>query len=151
MVEIPDVAPTSVEGRAIRKRTGIEELIRHPLMKGLTPGTPEWKKMVKHIYYENHQDEFLDRNLKSYYQDRDFVYKWMGQQCSCCNERDFDVLTIDHVNEDGAEWRASNKTNPATIIRAMIAKGLPIYDFDLLCRNCNQSKHVGHGVCVHRR
>lgn len=83
----------------------------------------------------------------------------LGGRCVCCGEAEMELLTVDHVKDDASRrvrghknWytyyaeikRAFDSGDPARIA-AVKAK------YQLLCHNCNSSKHYGKGVCVHQR
>lgn len=67
-----------------------------------------------------------------------------GRMCACCGETTIQFLTIDHVNNDGAEER--RKHGPDTA-RRVIELGFPD-TFQILCFNCNCAKGI-HGSCPH--
>lgn len=70
-----------------------------------------------------------------------------GPVCACCGEQTIEFLTIDHVNNDGAEHR--KKVSGGGIFKWLRAKKYPP-GFQVLCRNCNWGKHVNGGVCPHQ-
>jgi hypothetical protein len=69
-----------------------------------------------------------------------------GPVCVCCAEREVALLTIDHVNNDGAAHR---KLIGSTLDRWLKKNGYPP-GFQVLCRNCNWGKHVNNGICPHQ-
>lgn len=66
-----------------------------------------------------------------------------GGKCKRCGERDIDVLTLDHVNEDGALHRSKNiKVDGWAGIRRWAKKmGYP-KSIQCLCFNCNIKKYL---------
>ena len=61
-----------------------------------------------------------------------------GGACSCCGERRFEFLSIDHVNNDGAEER---KVLAASSMYYKLKRdGFPTARYRLLCMNCNWSR-----------
>lgn len=92
---------------------------------------------------------------------RRLVFKAYGSVCACCGEHRETMLTIDHVNNDGAEhrkalmanakthkWRSANIGGTALyadLVRRKFPSG-----FQLLCANCNASKSRNGGVCEHQ-
>jgi len=58
-------------------------------------------------------------------------------KCSNCGEDDFQALTIDHINNDGAEHR---EKITQTIYHWLINQNFP-EGFQVLCMNCNSIKH----------
>ncbi len=69
-----------------------------------------------------------------------------GGKCSCCPESDPDRLNIDHVREDGGK----NRSKPAAVYASVVRGNADMSRYQVLCFNCNHSKHVG-GTCVHQR
>ena len=85
---------------------------------------------------------------KRYYEKwKKVVFDHYGHQCSCCGEDEPKFLTIDHVNNDGAEHR---KTVPAgsTLFRWLFKNEFP-KDFRVLCFNCNSGRFHNGGECPH--
>lgn len=70
-----------------------------------------------------------------------------GWACACCGEDGPEFLTIDHINNDGANHRAA--IGNASIPRWLKKNGFP-EGFQTLCFNCNCAKGI-HGVCPHER
>ncbi len=70
-----------------------------------------------------------------------------GAQCACCGESTPEFLTIDHINNDGADHRREIKTS---LYRWLKARGFPKHNYQLLCFNCNCAKGI-HGECPHKR
>lgn len=76
----------------------------------------------------------------------------LGSKCVCCGEDDSDYLEVDHVNEDGAQERAKDRTLFDSFgIYARIKKLLvPTDVYQLLCCNCHGAKSRGL-ICKHIR
>ena len=83
---------------------------------------------------------------------RDEVFNaYGGYKCICCNEKERMFLSIDHINNDGAEERRSGKYSGA---------GSPFYlwlrknnfpnGYQVLCMNGQSGKHRNGGVCPHQ-
>ena len=68
-----------------------------------------------------------------------------GGQCTCCGESERAFLTIDHVNNDGAEHKRIIGSN---LYRWLKKQGYPD-DFQVLCWNCNSGRARNGGVCPH--
>ena len=78
--------------------------------------------------------------------------KHYGGKCACCGETEPEFLVLDHVNGGGGKERRENKKlsgggGPWRYTRDL---GYPP-DFQVLCHNCNWSKHMGKGICIHKR
>jgi len=78
-----------------------------------------------------------------------------GYECTCCGETEETMLTIDHIDENGAAHRREVSNNTAKyritadIYRWLKKNGFP-EGFQVLCYNCNVSKHRNGGVCSHK-
>jgi hypothetical protein len=72
--------------------------------------------------------------------------------CSCCGESNLDLLTLDHVNNDGAAERRElfgiRRFGGSSFYRTLIKRDFPP-GYAVLCMNCNWSKGK-HGVCIHQ-
>lgn len=78
-------------------------------------------------------------------------YSGGSMRCSWCHEDDYMVLTIDHVNNDGAADRKSGSGSGIKLYLKLIKNGFP-KGFDILCMNCNLAKKLNGGVSPeHRR
>ena len=76
-----------------------------------------------------------------------------GYECACCGETEKLFLTIDHINNDGAEHRRkiTGKRHSAgyhTYIW-IVKNGFP-EGFQVLCMNCNHGKRMNNGICPHQ-
>ena len=77
------------------------------------------------------------------------VMNLYGGKCSCCGETELSFLTLDHINNDGAEKRRSGEHSTGmTLYRWIRRNGTPA-DLACLCMNCQWSKRID-GVCVHQ-
>lgn len=91
-----------------------------------------------------------ERQKARYHRDRELAlhhYSIEGPPaCACCGELTKEFLTIDHINEDGAEHR---RNNPGAIGIAtwLRVRGFP-EGYQILCMNCNSAKHR-FGECPH--
>lgn len=76
-----------------------------------------------------------------------------GYKCACCGETEKLILTIDHVNNDGAAHRRSitGKRNSAGYhtYKWLVKNGFP-KGYQVLCMNCNHGKRMNNGVCPHQ-
>jgi hypothetical protein len=71
--------------------------------------------------------------------------------CRGCGESMFIYLTIDHIDDDGAEHRrrevGSSKGNRLTGMYAKIIKAGFVERLQVLCWNCQWAKRLNGGVC----
>lgn len=70
-----------------------------------------------------------------------------GFQCACCGEETEAFLSLDHVNNDGAEHRRT--TDRRNLYRWLRDNGYPD-GFQVLCMNCNFGKARNGGICPHQ-
>lgn len=99
------------------------------------------KKGKKHC--QKHLNLF-SRNAKERNQkDKIAAFNHYGKQCAFCNQSTFIFLTIDHINNDGAEHRKSlrNGKNQGHNIYAWLRKNNYPKGFQTLCYNCNCAKN----------
>jgi hypothetical protein len=76
-------------------------------------------------------------------------HKLLGGKCVCCGIDDYFKLHIDHIHNDGAARRKNGEKTGFLICQKIIDGDLDKQDFQLLCANCNYSKLVHDGVCIH--
>jgi hypothetical protein len=71
-----------------------------------------------------------------------------GPMCVCCGESDINVLTIDHLNNNGSEHRSElfGKRNGCSVqfYHWLIRNNFP-KEYQVLCSNCNLAKHINGG------
>lgn len=74
-----------------------------------------------------------------------------GYKCSCCGETEPLFLSIDHVDNNGAEMR-NNGTHgrSGTAFYQWLRKNKFPDGFQVLCMNCNVGKHRNGGICPHQ-
>ena len=132
--------------------------------------TLEARRAYQQTYRIDHVSEFKQRNGSYYAQNKQKlnqkhrqyvrnlkveVKKLLGGKCACCGEEEFEFLNVDHVNNDGSVERHGRKTRPNLHyyleIKKCMKEGTPVTRYQLLCCNCNYSKHLGNGTCVHKR
>lgn len=76
-----------------------------------------------------------------------FVIDHYGARCFCCGETEPKFLTIDHVNNDGAEKREIHGVG-LSLYKWIVKHNFPA-DFQILCYNCNCGRYHNGGVCPH--
>lgn len=96
-------------------------------------------------YYRNRESQIAKK--KEYRSGvRAKVLDLYGGECKCCGEQTPEFLSVDHVQNDGAEHRKTVGSGYALYL--LLAKS-PISDrFQLLCHNCNLAKGF-YGTCPH--
>lgn len=101
-------------------------------------------------YQENHREElrplkFLAHRQR-YMMYRRKVFEHYGLSCKCCGELTFELLTIDHINNDGEEHR--RQIGQAQLYPWLVKNSFP-EGFQTLCHNCNFGK-MRYGICPHK-
>lgn len=72
--------------------------------------------------------------------------------CACCGESQFEFLTLDHVNEDGAKKRGKTRQGGVIYYRKLVRENYPD-GYQILCYNCNCSRSLRskNGICPHQK
>jgi hypothetical protein len=81
------------------------------------------------------------------------ILKAYGGRCVCCSESHPLFLTLDHINNDGAQHRKSincGKGRGGTKFYAWVKRNNFPNTLQLLCWNCNCGKHRNGGTCPHK-
>jgi len=126
-------------------------------------------------YYEHHKEKWdarrrmmlLDEkkhgmNLeyqRNYHKSLRLAYlkaaiKHYGGKCECCGEDDILFLTLDHVNNDGADWRRKmgKKFAGWGFYKWLVDNNFPEdQKLRVLCFNCNCGRERNGGVCPHKQ
>lgn len=109
------------------------------------------QKDIKNKYCKDNKEKICiykkiyDRNQKQ------IVVDNYGGKCNCCGESKIEFLTIDHVNNNGAEDRKLHKDKTGSgMYRWLIKNNFPKDNYQLLCFNCNCAKGF-YGVCPHQK
>lgn len=94
--------------------------------------------------------EDKDRGMKARKEVRLQAILAYGGFCSCCGESEMDFLALDHVNNDGTFDRDSKgrRKGGEKIYRKLRRENYPP-GYQILCSNCNWSKHLNKGECIH--
>lgn len=116
------------------------------------------KAQNKRRYYGANRDEIRE-NCRQYSVEyraklKDEAFRaYGGYVCTCCGEKEQKFLTLDHVNNDGAEFRRkiAGKRSAAgyPTYRWLRQNGFPS-GYQVLCMNCNHGKRMNNGTCPHQ-
>jgi hypothetical protein len=105
------------------------------------------------------QKQWYDKNGKNYartryHQERFEMLDYYSQgklECNCCKENNYKFLTIDHINNNGAEHRKILKQNSTARLWQWSKKNnFPENEFQVLCWNCNGGRAMNKGICPHK-
>lgn len=99
--------------------------------------------------YRKDKKEHIQRIGRDYrVKERDEVFTYYGgYRCHCecrCSEINPLMLTIDHMNNDGAKHR--KEIGPGKLYRWLIRNNFP-EGFQVLCYNCNVGRWRNKGKC----
>lgn len=101
---------------------------------------------------EECKDKLLARDRKKNQVLRDEILSAYGNKCQCCGETTQRFLSVDHVNNDGAEHRRQeNMQGGQALYRWLRDHDFPKEGFQLLCFNCNLGKAQNGGICPHQQ
>lgn len=73
-----------------------------------------------------------------------------GFRCACCGETEEAFLSIDHINNDGAEHRRNNRLQTGEQMHRWLKRNGYPEGFQVLCMNCQWGKRNNNGVCPHQ-
>lgn len=110
----------------------------------------EWQR----AYKKRHPDRIkkvtrlqaIRRGIKDFEIKKTIVSQY-GGKCNCCGEQEIKFLSIDHINNDGAEHR--KVIGRGKLYSWLIKNNFPKDNFQLLCFNCNVTKGF-YGICPHQ-
>jgi hypothetical protein len=125
-----------------------------------------WKNPMMEGYSQCEKCHLYDKKKGLKYKDKKILYgrkynkdikieiiNRYGGKCNCCGINVLDFLAIDHINNDGAKHRKAlnnkNKGSGYHFYRWLKQNNFPS-GFQVLCHNCNWSKHINHGKCIHQ-
>lgn len=115
---------------------------------------PELYRSYVKKYRANDRDAYKAKDRERHRQKKQKVFAaYGGPVCACCGEKHLSMLTIDHINNDGAKHRTEigkgKKNVGSRLYQWLITNKFPT-GFQVLCFNCNSSKHVNGGICEHK-
>lgn len=89
-------------------------------------------------------------NTRRRYEVRDAVYQaYGGYRCACCGVTEKSFLSIDHINNDGAEHKRKCKLQTGEQLYRWLVRNKFPSGFQILCMNCQWGKRNNNGVCPH--
>lgn len=92
------------------------------------------------------------RNQKKYRQKLKLeIITFYGGKCNCCGISELEFLTIDHIDQSGAEHRKTFTSGGGALYRIIKQENFPLNKYQVLCFNCNFSAYLGQGKCIHTR
>lgn len=131
---------------------------------GKNPSNPNRRRceaccIKQRQWYKNSEyrdkNRVLDKQRRK--ERRKRIIDYYGGKCVCCGESESFFLSIDHINNDGANHRAHitkqrgrGKGAGSTTMDKWIEKNSYPDILQLLCHNCNMGKHLNNGICPHK-
>ena len=77
------------------------------------------------------------------------IYSANRNECNCCKEKEIGFLTIDHIQNNGAEERKRLKINGGFEFYQYLKRKNYPKGYQVLCYNCNHAKYL-YGKCSHK-
>lgn len=105
------------------------------------------KKSYKKNVSNNKESLYCKNKLLSL---KEKIFEEYGNKCECCGETIWQFLSVDHIDNTGAEHRKIiGKRGGKIIYQWLKNNNYPKDGFRLLCMNCNAC--IGfHGFCIHK-
>ena len=69
---------------------------------------------------------------------------------NCCGAQGLDFLTLDHINDDGAQFRGKKQNFTGERFYLWVKRNNYPKDLQVLCYNCNNAKHWNNNICPHK-
>jgi len=95
-------------------------------------------RKANRAYGQRHMKVICERSARRYRKCRQEIITHYGAHCVWCGETNPIFLTIDHVNDDGAQKQEVEGTG-TTFFKYIKDHGFPP-DYQILCYNCNCAK-----------
>lgn len=89
--------------------------------------------------YHKSDLNYAQKQLNRYYARKSAVIHYYGDRCGQCSEDEYEKLTIDHINNNGATHRRQMTTN---IFDYLYNNLIDRDGYQVLCYNCNCTKSI---------
>jgi hypothetical protein len=123
---------------------------------GFRSRNPDYGATYNAAWHEQNPGKQAEYMKKSNLKLKRLVMDAYGGVCACCGEAELVFLTIDHIDDNGAEHRremAAERNSNYSQAGARTYRWLRDHDFpdgyQVLCANCNCGKQWNGGVCPH--
>ncbi len=100
------------------------------------------------VYYKRSRLKVLKRDSEYRRKLKTDIIKAYGGKCECCNDDNWEFLSIDHINGGGRKHLAEIGGS-GRLYRWLRKQGYPKDNYRLLCMNCNCS-YGRYGYCPHQ-
>ena len=118
--------------------------------KGCPRPVAEGRKTCEyHLLYQRERRRQLRAQNPDYWREsegrrirklRKEAFAMLGSRCQWCGENDPEVLTIDHIVNDGSGRAGGKVVRGVRMYRVYLAPGYPREKLQLLCANCHTRK-----------
>lgn len=105
-------------------------------------------KSSNYQWREQNPGRLSEIKRDSHARTKQLILDHYGAFCSCCGEANPKFLTIDHINDDGAEHRREIGRGSRNFYAWLVKNSFPT-GFRTLCFNCNAGRHWNGGICPH--
>lgn len=103
-----------------------------------------YNKEKKFKYYNNNKDKINSKRRANYSYLREKLLNILGNKCIICGITNSDFLTIDHINDNGAEERRKSGNSGTALVKHLNSLGWPEdyikENYQILCWNHNCTK-----------
>lgn len=112
----------------------------------------EQRLKIQAKFRKNHRKEISKLYSDKFRKLKNIILDHYGNKCACCGEIIYEFLTVDHINNDGAEHRRKlgNIGKSGRLFYDWIIKNNFPPIFQILCWNCNWAKWR-YGTCPHKK
>lgn len=101
-------------------------------------------------WYAKNKEKHSANTRKNHKNQKIEVLEHYGGKCACCGESQIDFLAIDHIDGGGNEHRRELGISNGTSFYSWLKRENFPPGFQVLCHNCNFSKHINDGECIHQ-
>ncbi len=101
-------------------------------------------------WYQDNKERHSNNVKANHREIKREVINYYGGKCSCCGESILDFLAIDHIDGGGCQHRREIGIKNGTAFYSWLRRNNYPKEFQVLCHNCNYSKFINKGICIHK-
>jgi hypothetical protein len=113
------------------------------------------RKIIQARWHRKNLDKVRNKRRENYHRKKDACYAaYGGYVCVCCGITEPLFLTLDHIHNDGAKFRANPKfrgRGSRYLYKWIIKNNFPDDMFQVLCYNCNCGRARNNNICPHKK
>lgn len=111
---------------------------------------PGKMREISYSYRKRNPEKYKEQNARYRMKLKIEVLSYYDElRCHCCGETEVKFLTLDHMDNDGADDRKITGGGHAAY-RWLKSNGFPPRNFKASCQNCNAARYY-YGVCPHKQ